>query len=160
MDLLTTCTHHSELQVITALLLISTFQKSPQYPLSLFLAFCVFTSYTLATASNSGDSSASRLQVLFPQLPVEELLSTVNSIIVPSLLSLPCRTQMNCQPSTELVAPILFFITTLHGPHRKHRSSIFACVFVSARTCLPSCRCLFAYCIVTGALVVCFEVFA
>jgi hypothetical protein len=31
-----TCTYHSELQVITALLLISTFYKSPQHSLSLF----------------------------------------------------------------------------------------------------------------------------
>jgi hypothetical protein len=36
MDLLTTYTHHSELQVITALLLTCAFYKSPQYMLSLF----------------------------------------------------------------------------------------------------------------------------
>jgi hypothetical protein len=36
MYLLTDYTHHSELQVITALSLISTFYKSPQHPLSLF----------------------------------------------------------------------------------------------------------------------------
>jgi hypothetical protein len=36
MDLLTTYTHHSELQVITALSVISTFCKSLQHPLSLF----------------------------------------------------------------------------------------------------------------------------
>jgi hypothetical protein len=41
---------------------------------------------------------------------------------------------------TELVAPILFFITPRRGQYRKHRSSIVACVFVSAGTCLLS-RC-------------------
>jgi hypothetical protein len=36
LDLLTTCIHHSVLQVITAPLLISTIHRSPQHPLSLF----------------------------------------------------------------------------------------------------------------------------
>jgi hypothetical protein len=35
--------------------------RTPAYP---FAACCVFTSLSLATASNSGDSSASRVQVL------------------------------------------------------------------------------------------------
>jgi hypothetical protein len=69
---------------------------------------------------------------------------------------------MNYQRSTDWIVPVLFFITTLHGPHRKHRSSIVACVFVSAGTCLPNCCsetavCLFVYCIATAVLV-CFEV--
>jgi hypothetical protein len=63
MDLLTTYTHHSELGAITALLLTSTLYKS-QDPLRLSPACCVFISRSLATASNSGDSSASRAQVL------------------------------------------------------------------------------------------------
>jgi hypothetical protein len=29
--------------------------------------------------------------------------------------------------------------TSWHGPHRKHRSSIVACIFVAAGTCLLSC---------------------
>jgi hypothetical protein len=57
LDLLITCTHHSELQVITALSLISTFYKSQQHLLSLF-QHDAFISSCLATASNSGDSSA------------------------------------------------------------------------------------------------------
>jgi hypothetical protein len=52
MDSLTTCTHHSELQVITALSLISTLYRSPQNPLIL-LQPAVFTSRSLATASNT-----------------------------------------------------------------------------------------------------------
>jgi hypothetical protein len=59
---------HSELQVIIALSLISTLYKSPQHLLSNFPACCVFTSRSLVTASNSGDSSASRAQVLQPPM--------------------------------------------------------------------------------------------
>jgi hypothetical protein len=59
LDLLFTCKHHSELRVITAPLLISTIHRSPQHPLSLSTACCVFNSRSLATASNNGDSSAS-----------------------------------------------------------------------------------------------------
>jgi hypothetical protein len=50
MDLLTPYTHDWELQVITAPSLISTILKSPQHPLSLFPAWCVFTSRSLSTA--------------------------------------------------------------------------------------------------------------
>jgi hypothetical protein len=53
---------HLELQAITALSLISTFYKSQQHALSIFQP-AVFTGRSLATASNSGDSSASRAQV-------------------------------------------------------------------------------------------------
>jgi hypothetical protein len=62
LDLLTTCTHHSKLHVITALPLISTPYKSPENPLSFLQP--VLDSRSLATASNSGDSSASRSQVI------------------------------------------------------------------------------------------------
>jgi hypothetical protein len=70
MDLLTTYTHHSELQVITALSLISTVYKSPQHPLSLFSACCILISRFLGKASNNGDSSASRAQVFLLQPPM------------------------------------------------------------------------------------------
>jgi hypothetical protein len=72
MGLLTTYTHHSELQVITALSLISTLYKSQQHLLILFQA-AIFTSRSLATVSNTGDSSASRAQVT---AALAELLST------------------------------------------------------------------------------------
>jgi hypothetical protein len=65
MDLLTTYTHHSELQVITFLLL-----NSLQITIAhakLFPVFYVFNSSSLATASNNGDSSASRAQVISSQ---------------------------------------------------------------------------------------------
>jgi hypothetical protein len=75
MDLLATYTHDSELQAITAPPLISTIHKSPQHPLSLFQP-AVFTSRSLATASNSGDFLASSSQVLSSQPPVQNCLTT------------------------------------------------------------------------------------
>jgi hypothetical protein len=108
-------THDSEVQATTTLQLPSTIHKSPQHPLSLFPARCVFTSRSLTTASNSGDSSASHAQV-------------------PSL-NLPWRTQLNWQLC-------LLLIISRHGPHIKHpvsnSNSIGTCVFVAAGTCLPS----------------------
>jgi hypothetical protein len=59
-----TSTHHLELQVITAPLLISTIHRSLQHSLSLFPACCVYNSHSLATAFDSGDSSASRFYVV------------------------------------------------------------------------------------------------
>jgi hypothetical protein len=74
MDLLATYTHDSE-QVITETPLISTIHKSPQNPPSLFQPV-VFINRSLATASNSGDSSDSRPQVLSSQPTVQN--STLN----------------------------------------------------------------------------------
>jgi hypothetical protein len=59
--LLTTHTYDSEVQVITAPLLLSTTLKSPQHPLRLPTC-CVFTSRSLVAASTSGDSSAFALK--------------------------------------------------------------------------------------------------
>jgi hypothetical protein len=74
-NLLTTYTHHSELQAITAPLLISTLYKSSQKPLSLFPARRVVNNRSLATASNSGDSSAFRAHVVtFREYPTSDRL--------------------------------------------------------------------------------------
>jgi hypothetical protein len=96
-----TCTHHSELQVITALPLISTLYKSPQRPLSLFPA-CWVNSRSLAMTSSSEYSSASGAHVVTVRrisrnwtLFFTAGLSTVNWTVGPSLLSLPCRAQLN-----------------------------------------------------------------
>jgi hypothetical protein len=70
--LLTTYTHHSELQIITALSLIFIHYKSSQHPLSLFPACCVFISRSLAMTSNNEDSWASSAQVLSSQPPVQD----------------------------------------------------------------------------------------
>jgi hypothetical protein len=75
-DLLTTYTHHSELQAITALLLISILYL--QHLLRLFQPAVSSTSRYLATYYNSGDSSASRAEVLLSQPLVQNscVLST------------------------------------------------------------------------------------
>jgi hypothetical protein len=57
LDLLTACTHHLELQVITALLLISTLCKTQQHQLRVSQP-AVFTSRSLAIASNIWNSRA------------------------------------------------------------------------------------------------------
>jgi hypothetical protein len=64
-----------ELQAPKAPPITSTIHKSPQHPLSLFQP-TVFTSRSLATASNIGDTSASIVQVLSSQIPVQNCLTT------------------------------------------------------------------------------------
>jgi hypothetical protein len=81
-DLLTTYTHHSELQVITALSLISTLYKSPTEPTNPFPACCVI-SCSLGTASNCGDSSVSCSQVLSSQTPVQNMQNSTLSCQLP-----------------------------------------------------------------------------
>jgi hypothetical protein len=71
MDLLTTYTHHSELQVITELSLISTFYKSLQAESS--SACSVFTSRYLVTASNSDSSVSVLTSLLSGEYPTTEL---------------------------------------------------------------------------------------
>jgi hypothetical protein len=76
-DLLITCTHHSELQVISAPSLISTIYKSPEHPLSLPTSLPCHKPLP-GKASNSGDPSVSRPQVLPSSLPYRTELSTEN----------------------------------------------------------------------------------
>jgi hypothetical protein len=103
MHLLTTYSHHSELQVITALSQISTINRSPQHSLSDFPACCQFNSRFLATLLKVEILQLPALTSLLPgEYPATELLSTVNPSISTSLLSLPCRARLNCQLSTEL----------------------------------------------------------
>jgi hypothetical protein len=52
--------------------LISTIHSSLEHPLSLFPACCAFNNRSLATASNSGDYSASRAQDLLSQRLVKD----------------------------------------------------------------------------------------
>jgi hypothetical protein len=69
MDLVTAYTHHLALQVITALSLVSTLYKSLHAKSAPACSF--YKSLSLATASNSGNSSVLHAQVLFPQPPVQ-----------------------------------------------------------------------------------------
>jgi hypothetical protein len=75
LDLLTTYTQLSGLQVISATSLISIFYKSPQHAES-FPACCVFNSCSQVTASNSGDSSDSALKfsLIAGSLPSDSFL--------------------------------------------------------------------------------------
>jgi hypothetical protein len=66
-DLLIAYTHHLELQVATALSLISTLYKSLEHPLSLSPACFVFISHSLAMASKHGGFSASRTHIITVQ---------------------------------------------------------------------------------------------
>jgi hypothetical protein len=66
MDLLTTYTNDSELKAIKAPPPNLHDAQIATERLNLFAAYCVFTSPSLATASNNGDSSASRAQVVSP----------------------------------------------------------------------------------------------
>jgi hypothetical protein len=84
-------THDSELQVLTVLSLISTVHKSPQYSLSLSVAYCVFSRF-LATASNSGDFFIFTCWGTFYSLPYRTL-----------------NWQLTWSPQ----------LSPRHGPHRK-----------------------------------------
>jgi hypothetical protein len=137
MDLLIVYIHDLELQALTTISLISTLYKSLHA--KSFPACSVVTSRCLVTAFNNGDSSASVLTSLlsgkYPTLNCQLKYSAISS-------------QPSLQDSTDnrLIAPAVLVITSRHGPHRKHRSYIVACVFVAAGTCLPSC------CPVTGGI--------
>jgi hypothetical protein len=80
MNLLITYTHYSELKAITAPPLIYRIHKSPQHLLSIFPACCVFIGRSLATASNSGDSSTSRVQVFSSQPLVQNSTELILSL--------------------------------------------------------------------------------
>jgi hypothetical protein len=114
MDLLTTYTHHSELQAITALSLIYALYKSPHAVISSLQCF----------------------QQPFPGLTVDMLqLSALRSFLQ------DCSTELTANYQLHLAAPILFFIIPLRGRRRQHPVSPIAYVTVAAGTCLPS-RCL------------------
>jgi hypothetical protein len=99
-DLLSTYTHESELETITALSLTSTVHKSLHAKSSPACS----NSRSLATASKSGDSPASRAQVLFSQPSAQNSAElSVNSLLQTVLL-----------------------ITFWHRSHRKH--SVFIVV--------------------------------
>jgi hypothetical protein len=114
LDLLTTYTHNSELQGLTAPPLISTIHKSPQHPLSLCRACCVSTpAVPWQRPCNSGGSSASLDQALSSQTPAQ------NSLGCPNCLQDNYHVESRISNSASIVA---------------HR-------FVATGTCLPS-RCL------------------
>jgi hypothetical protein len=85
----------------------------------------VFISRFLATTCNSGDSTASRAQILSSKPPV--------------------------QNSTNWVAPVVFLITPLHGPSWKHSFQQLRCVYHAAAWQRLLSRCFFrSLCLATG----------
>jgi hypothetical protein len=140
--------HRSELHVIIVSLLTSTIHVSPQYPLSLFPARSVFNSHSLATALTVEILQLPAvMSLLSGEYPATELLSTVNTTIAPSLLSLACKSSIEL-PTLNWTLSLTNHFTSLHftqwtanlivlkiapwrGPHRKHRSSIVARVRIS-----------------------------
>jgi hypothetical protein len=113
LDLLTTYTHHSELQVIRAISLTSTlYTLSPLQPAISSIAVPWQRLLTVEILQ------LHVLRFYLHSLPRRTLCElTVNWATAPSLLGLPCRTQL----STDWVAPIVFLITPLHGSSREHR---------------------------------------
>jgi hypothetical protein len=147
MDLPTSYTHDSELQSVIAPPLISTIHKSA--PVNPFPACFVFTSRFQKTSSNSGDSSASRVQVLFSQPPVQnstQLIASTSrhgphrkhSSSIVAFVSVAARTCLpSCRPETA--AAQITENTVLLLFH--------ACMFRA----LPSNgRSLQSYCLATG----------
>jgi hypothetical protein len=106
-------------------------------------ACCVLTSRSLATASNSGDSSASRPYVLFHSRRCRTLVNSLNCqlsrcqlfpIILSagpgsSLYSLGADTTENTVSNNSYILVIAGYLATVR---------IFTRLFVSAGTCLPS----------------------
>jgi hypothetical protein len=107
---LTTYAHNSKLQAITVQPLISAIHKSPQYTLSRL-----------------------QLAVSSPAVPCQRLL-TVEILQLHALRfylhSIQCKTKRSS---------LCLLLTSRHGPHRKHRSSIVAFVSVAAGTSLQRC---------------------
>jgi hypothetical protein len=94
-------------------------------------SFIIFRSRCLVTALNNGDSSAS----VHTSLPTGQYYSQPNCQFNYSVIC----SQPSLQNSNDFIAPAVLAITSRHGPHRKHRSSIVGCAFVATGTCLPSC---------------------
>jgi hypothetical protein len=92
MDLLTTYTHDSWLHLIIAPSPISTLYKSLQHTRQVFSVCCIFSSRSLATASNSGGSSASALT----SLPANSQLHRL------SLFFTDCLTNDHCSKSKSM----------------------------------------------------------
>jgi hypothetical protein len=94
MDLLTTYTHHWDIQVINSAIADLHTSQMTTASVKPFPACCYFTGSSLAMDSKSGTFSASRSHVLSSQPSVQNSteLTTIN------WTSLPCRAQLNWLP--------------------------------------------------------------
>jgi hypothetical protein len=104
MGLLTTYTHHSYLHFTDHWHTWTSALSPLQFPLAVAWQQLLTAEVPQLSALTSLLSSG---------YPATEFLSTVNSAIAPSLLSLPRRTLLNCQPSTNCVPGWRPFHTSL-----------------------------------------------
>jgi hypothetical protein len=124
MDLLATHKHDSELQVITAISLISTLYKSPQHPTSLFQPAVFSPAFLWQRFLAMDILQLHALTVSCAELSFQ--LTTDNSTNWvpgwrPFHTNFPVfSSQADFQLTTNWVAPVIFRITSRHGPHRKH----------------------------------------
>jgi hypothetical protein len=86
-------------------------------PAKIFSSLLFFISRYLATDFNSGDSSASRAQVFLLEPHVQNSCQLSAELQRHSFSA-------SLESSSDLVAPILFFITPRRRPHRKHSVTI------------------------------------
>jgi hypothetical protein len=99
--------------------LIYIFYKLPQHHLSLFPACCGYISLSLATASNSRDFSFMLSGSIFTA-PHAELKSQLTTPSLAAISHQPLSLLFTGWLPTDRVTPIVFRITTLHRPSRKH----------------------------------------
>jgi hypothetical protein len=137
-DLLTTYTYHSELQVITALSLISTLYKSPQHLLSLFQPAMSSEAVPLQRLLTVKNLHLHALRFYLHSFPCRTLLSTDNCLGRPN-----CLQDDNSARTTQKIQPLYcckgIFTEPLHTTvaartHRKHRYSIVGCLYAAGVT--------------------------
>jgi hypothetical protein len=91
------------------------------------------TSLSFVYAAGPCQRSLSRVRV-----PLDSrLYFTISVLRLP--FSSPPTTRRVTVEVFEPTSPDVQVITFRHGPHRKHPSSVVACVLVAAGSCLPSC---------------------
>jgi hypothetical protein len=125
MDLLTTYTHNSEVQAF------KWYHRSPH-----FTNHCTLSLFQRAVSS---------LVVAWQQLSTVEILQLLCSHhycpaditrLICQLDYSPISSQPSLQNSTELIALTVLIMTSQHGPHKKHHSSIVTCVLFATWKCV------------------------
>jgi hypothetical protein len=115
-DLLTTYTHDSELQAITALPLLPTIYKSPQHQLRFFEPAVLSVAVPWQR---------------FLTLEIIQLYAVISSL---NCGSLPSDSFPHSLPyRSDSVAPNVFLTTPLQGTSRKHRFQQFPCCCMRIR---------------------------
>jgi hypothetical protein len=123
LDLLTTCTHNSELHVITAAWLISTFHKSPQHTL-FFPACCVFTSRPLVTLLTAEILQIPRSSPLWKAAPFQLIAFSQNWLGCPNCLP------YNSSARPDQIAPfvLLSFVAVTCLRSRFISAAVYSCL--------------------------------